>query len=79
VSTISIQTNARRNAPWLAQPVAEAAAALIAKVSAWLRPRPLTRAEEAAELRRLALQFHSQPSFAADLIAAADRHDSQSE
>ena len=69
----------RRNAPRLAQPIAELAAALVRKVSGWLRPRALTRAEEAAELRQLALKFHSQPSFAADLLAAADRHSDGSE
>ena len=79
MSTVTLQVTARRNAPWLARPIADAAVALIEKAAGWLRPRPLTRAEEAARLRRLALQFHAQPSFAADLLAAADRHDQDSE
>jgi hypothetical protein len=79
MSTITLQTAARRSAPRLARPIAEGAAALIASVSRWLRPRPLTRGEEAARLRQLALHFHSQPSFAADLLAAADRHVGDSE
>ena len=79
MSTITLQAAAHRSAPRLAQPIAELAAALIQKVSGWLRPQPLTAAEEAAELRQLALQFHSQPSFAADLMVAADRHADKSE
>jgi hypothetical protein len=79
MTTITLQTAARRSAPRLAQPIATAAAAVIAQVSGWLRPRPLTRGEEAAQLRELALRFHSQPSFAADLLAAADRHVGDSE
>ena len=54
-TTISLQTAARRSAPRLAHPVAEATAALITRVSGWLRPRPLTRGEEAAQLRQLAI------------------------
>ena len=79
MSTITYQATARRSAPRLARPIAEAAVALVETVSGWLRPRPLTRGEEAARLRQLALQFHQQPSFAADLLAAADRHTADSE
>ncbi len=78
-TTVTLQNTPRRNAPRLARPIAEAAAALIALVAGWLRPRPQTPAEAAAELRRLANQFHTQPSFAADLRAAADRHMEESE
>ena len=74
MTTISLQTTARRTAPRLALPIADMAAAVFATVSTWLRPRPLTRAEEAARLRELAAQYDSQPGFAADLRAAADRH-----
>jgi len=80
MSTITLQAaSRRRGAPRLAHPIAEVAVALIQKVTGWLRPRPRTAAEEATELRQLALQFHSQPSFAADLLAAADRHSEKSE
>jgi hypothetical protein len=45
----------------------------------WLRlapEAPPTRVREAAEVRRLAAQVsHSDPGFAADLYAAADRHE----
>jgi hypothetical protein len=78
-STVTLQTASHRDAPRLARPIAESVAALIATVSGWLRPRPLTRGEEAARLRQLAAQFHAQPSFAADLLAAADRHVTDSE
>lgn len=39
-------------------------------------PRALTRAEEAAEVREMARHLAvSDPGFAADLLAAADRHE----
>jgi hypothetical protein len=39
-------------------------------------PQPRTRAEEAAEVRALAMSVsHTDPGFAADLLAAADRHE----
>lgn len=79
MSSITFQAVAARSAPRLAQPLAELAAALVKKVPGWVRPRPLTRNDEAARLRQLALQFHQQPSFAADLMAAADRHCQDSE
>jgi hypothetical protein len=79
MTTITLQPGIRRTAPRLARPIAEGAAALIQKVAGWLGHRPLTRAEEANQLRHLALRFHAQPSFAADLIAAADRHVQESE
>lgn len=41
------------------------------------RQRTLTRAEEAAEVREMARRLAaSDPGFAADLMAAADRHES---
>jgi hypothetical protein len=79
MTTITLQTTAPRRAPRLARPIAEGLVTLIKKLAGWLGPRPVTRAEEASELRQLALRFHGQPSFAADLIAAADRHAQESE
>jgi hypothetical protein len=39
-------------------------------------PRVPTRAEEAREVREFALQYQrTDPGFAADLLAAADRHE----
>ena len=78
-TTITLQASRRRNAPRLARPIGDAVAAVFARVASWLRPRPQTPAEAAADLRRLANQFHTQPSFAADLRAAADRHLEESE
>jgi hypothetical protein len=79
MSTVTLQAVPRRRAPRLAAPIAEAAVALATRVAGWLRPRPLSRAEEAYRLYQLANQYHSQPSFAADLRAAADRHADRSE
>jgi hypothetical protein len=51
-----------------------AAAALFHRAPA----APLTRAQEAAAVRELARrQQYTDPGFAADLYAAADRHESQ--
>ena len=79
MSTITLQAIATRSAPRLARPIAEAAASVYASVSGWLRRRPLSRFEEAARLRELAAEYDSQPGFAADLRAAADRHCNGSE
>jgi hypothetical protein len=39
-------------------------------------PRAMTPAEEAAEVREMARHMqHSDPGFASDLMAAADRHE----
>lgn len=39
-------------------------------------PRALSRAQEAAEVREMARQLQSSdPGFASDLLAAADRHE----
>jgi hypothetical protein len=54
------------------------AAALYGRLSGWLRKpsRRLTRAEEAAEVRELAFRVrNTDPGFAADLFAAAARHE----
>jgi hypothetical protein len=75
MSTITLQTTLRTSAPRLAQPIGRAAAALWAALADWVRPHQQTPIEAAAELRRLAAQYGSQPSFAADLRAAADRHE----
>jgi hypothetical protein len=41
-----------------------------------VKPRPLTRFEEAEQLRAMADDLlNSDPSFAQDLYAAADRHE----
>lgn len=57
------------------------AAQVFARLAGWLKPaapRALTRAEEAAEVRAMARNWQgSDPGFAADLYAAAARHESQ--
>ena len=76
MSTITLQAVAARSAPRLARPIAAAAAAVYARAVSLLSRR-LSRAEEAARLRELAAEYESQPGFAADLRAAADRHASE--
>ncbi|HEV7914993.1 MAG TPA: hypothetical protein VGP22_14590 [Albitalea sp.] len=81
-TTITVTTTQgafRRSAPRMAQPIANAVAGLIALLAHWMRPRQESPAEAAARLRSLANQYESsQPSFAADLRAAADRHHAES-
>ena len=74
VSTLHIATpTAPRGARW--------AAALYIWLASAFKPatkRPLTRGEEAAPVRALAYSVqHNQPGFAADLFAAAARHESK--
>lgn len=65
----------RSTAPRLAQPIGRTVAAAVAGLASWMRPREESPAESAARLRKLANQYSSQPSFAADLRAAADHHE----
>jgi hypothetical protein len=58
-------------------PIAEVVSALSGRLAVWMRPRPVPAAQAAAYLRRLASQFEDQPGFAADLRAAADRHEQE--
>jgi hypothetical protein len=79
VTTFTLQGSPRKRSPWIAEPIGRAAAAAythgVALLASWLRPRQESPAEAAARLRSLANQYHhSQPGFAADLRAAADRH-----
>jgi len=78
VITFTLQGSPRKRAPWIAQPIGRAAATVyahgVALLASWMRPRQESPAEAAARLRSLANQYHSQPGFAADLRAAADRH-----
>jgi len=79
-NTVSLQSSFRRTAPRLAEPLGRLSAWLVASVAAWMRPRPESPAEAAARLRTLAHLYDArQPSFAADLRAAADRHVRDSE
>ena len=78
IITFTLQGSPRTRAPWVAAPIGRAAATayahLVALLASWMRPRQESPAEAAARLRRLADQYRSQPSYAADLRAAADRH-----
>jgi hypothetical protein len=74
-TTISLQGSPRPPMPRLAQPIGRAVAGAIALLAAWMRPRNESPAEAAARLRQMASQYVAQPSFAADLRAAADRHE----
>lgn len=74
-TTVTLQSSLRTSAPRLAQPIGRAVAGVVATVAAWMRPRDESPAEAASRLRALASQYGSQPSFAADLRAAADRHE----
>jgi len=75
MNAITLQTTQRTSAPRLAQPIGRAFGNLLSALTAWAQPRQQTPSEAAADLRRLAGQYASQPSFAADLRAAADRHE----
>lgn len=77
ISTITLQGSPRPHIPRLAQPIGRAVAGFIALIAAWMRPRDESPAEAAARLRHMANQYITQPSFAADLRAAADRHEQQ--
>jgi hypothetical protein len=76
-TTVTLQSTLRTSSPRLAQPIGSAIAGAVAAVAAWMRPRNESPAEAAARLRALANQYSSQPSFAADLRAAADRHEQE--
>ncbi|HUG22794.1 hypothetical protein [Piscinibacter sp.] len=74
-TSITVHGSSHRTAPRLAAPIGKAVASVLATLSSWLQPRAESPAEAAERLRSLANQYSSQPSFAADLRAAADRHD----
>lgn len=80
VTTVQLHPiSAPRGARW----AAEAALALVDvlhRVFARRAAEPRAPAEEADALRRYAMTFRtSDPGFAADLLAAADRHDQQAQ
>ena len=76
-NTVTSQFALRSAAPRLAQPIGRSIAAAVATVASWMRPRAESPAEAANRLRSMADQYSSQPSFAADLRAAADRHEQE--
>ena len=81
MTTVTVNVPATVATPRGAAWAAEAAAALSRAFSRWTAPRCHVSAPiiEAAQVRELAKQhLSSDPSFAADLFAAADRHESTS-
>jgi hypothetical protein len=69
---LHVRTPAMPRGAWLA-------AQLFTRAAAWLRKpaAPLSRAAEAAQVREFAYGLmKTDPGFAADLFAAADRHES---
>lgn len=72
ISVLHIDTPAMPRGSILVAALFNAAAALFRSAPA----APLTRAQEAAAVRELARrQQYTDPGFAADLYAAADRHE----
>jgi hypothetical protein len=78
VLTFTLQGSPRTTPPRFARPIgstiADAYGYVVAHVAAWLRPHQESPAEAAARLRTLANLYSDNPSLAADLRAAADRH-----
>jgi hypothetical protein len=79
VLTHTLQASTRTSAPRLAFPIGNGIAALyghvVAQFASWMRPQQESPAEAAARLRTIADLYRDNPSHAADLRAAADRHD----
>ncbi|MFO1218762.1 MAG: hypothetical protein U1E89_10360 [Burkholderiaceae bacterium] len=80
VTTVQVAPiSAPRGSVWAAQAVMAFADALH-RVFTRRAPAQRTPAEEAEALRRYATSFrNSDPGFASDLMAAADRHELQSQ
>jgi hypothetical protein len=74
----TLQGSPRTSAPRLAFPIGNAVASaygyVVAQLAGLMRPHAESPAEAAARLRTLADQYRDNPSHAADLRAAADRH-----
>jgi hypothetical protein len=78
MNTVTVNVAGRVEAPRGAAWAAHAAVALLRAVQRWLAPRtPAPQSSlDAARVRALArLYVQSDPGFAADLFAAADRHE----
>jgi hypothetical protein len=80
VTTVQVRPiSAPRGSQWAAQ-AAVAMAGALHRLFTRHAGAPRTPAEEAEALRRYAMGFRtSDPGFAADLMAAADRHELQSQ
>jgi len=79
MNTVTIHVPAKVQAPRGAEWAAQAATALSRMIARWIAPRAPVSAPmvEAARVRALARAYlNSDPGFAADLFAAADRHES---
>ncbi len=79
MNTVTVNVPAHVPAPRGAAWAAQAAAALLGAIAKWTAPRAQATAPmvEVAQVRALASSYlNSDPGFAADLFAAADRHES---
>jgi len=79
MNTVTVNVPANVPAPRGAEWAAQAAAALLRAIAKWTAPRAQAKSPivEVAQLRALARTYlNSDPGFAADLFAAADRHES---
>ena len=78
LTSLTLQGSPRTSAPRLAFPIGNAVASaygyVVAQLAGWMRPHEESPAEAAARLRTLADLYRDNPSHAADLRAAADRH-----
>lgn len=76
MTTVTVNVASKVQPPRGAAWAARAAAALLRTIAQWSAPRAPTPISEAAQVRALARTYlNSDPAFAADLFAAADRHE----
>lgn len=75
-TTISLQVPQSRSAPRFAVPLGELFATVLALLRLSAAPAPRSPSREAARVRAMAHEYESaDPRFAAELYAAADRHE----
>ena len=76
MTTVTVNVANTVQAPRGAAWAARAAAAMLRAIAQWSAPRASTSMTEASQVRELARTYlRSDPAFAADLFAAADRHE----
>jgi len=79
MTTVTVNPVSKTQAPRGAVWAARVASALLRAVAQWMAPRAAAAAPiaDVAQVRALArMHLNSDPGFAADLFAAADRHES---
>jgi hypothetical protein len=76
MTTVTVNVASKVQPPRGAAWAAKAAAAMLRAIARWSAPRAPAPMLEAAEVRAMARTYvNSDPGFAADLFAAADRHE----